>query len=144
MRTSSQLPDHVRARMPVVCPPERQGMTKPFVAIGMICRALILFWAVFGLALFFCDAFRLTTAYPGGAVSTQTLALMGCGGHCPVHRTGALAGDKACGASGSGHWASSRSELSAQRVLADRFRHDMERLYGAARGRRLWCCPMDT
>lgn len=76
MRTSSHLPDHIRARMPVVCPPERQGMTRSAVAVGMACRALILFWAVFGLALFFFDAFKLTTAYPGGAVSPRMLAVM--------------------------------------------------------------------
>lgn len=75
MRTDPKLPVSVRARMPVICPPERQGMTAPITAAGMACRVLILFCAVFGLAWFVCDAFLLTATH-GGTVKVGMLALM--------------------------------------------------------------------
>lgn len=119
-------------------------MTKPFVAIGMICRALILFWAVFGLALFFCDAFRLTTAYPGGAVSTQTLALMAAAAIALFTVLALWRATRLVGLAALAIGLAAAASFLPKGFLADRFRHDMERLYGAARGRRLWCCPMDT
>lgn len=79
MRTSPQLPVSVRSRMPVVCPPERQGMTAVLRAVGFGCRALILWWAVFGLTWFVCDAFLLTTTHKNGVLPPGWLALIAAG-----------------------------------------------------------------
>lgn len=79
MRPTPQLPVSVRARMPVVCPPERQGMSAALRAAGFGCRALVLWWAVFGMAWFVCDAFLLTTAHKNGVLPPGWLALVAAG-----------------------------------------------------------------
>ena len=64
-----------RADMPIVCPPERQDSARSAYLLGYLCRLAVLFAAVFGLALFVCDAFLLTEAH-NGPLSVSTLLLM--------------------------------------------------------------------
>lgn len=75
MQTDPKFSVSVRARMPMVCPPEQQETAIPMTAVGMACRVLILFCAVFGLAWFVCDAFLLTASH-GGSLEIGILALL--------------------------------------------------------------------
>ncbi len=43
----------------MICPPDMLGRSKTARFFGILCRAIVIFFAVYGLALIFCDAVRL-------------------------------------------------------------------------------------
>lgn len=73
-RRTSPLPQSAR---PVICPPDRAGMSLGVRIGGTICRMLTIFFAVFGLTLFVCDALRLEQQEI--TVSAGFLALLSLG-----------------------------------------------------------------
>lgn len=66
-----------RTELPLVCPPDRAGMSPAIRYGGMACRMLMIFLAVFGLSLFVCDALRLEQQEI--VVSSGFLALVSLG-----------------------------------------------------------------
>lgn len=74
-KLSTPMPPGLRNKLPIVCPPERQDRARSFRLPGLLCRAAVLFAAVFGLALFTCDAFLLTETHDG-PLSVRFLALI--------------------------------------------------------------------
>lgn len=73
-RRGATLPQSAR---PVICPPDRAGMSLGVRIGGTVCRMMTIFFAVFGLALFVCDALRLEQQEI--VVSTGFLALVSLG-----------------------------------------------------------------
>ncbi len=43
----------------IICPPDMLGRSKTARFFGILCRAMVIFFAVYGLALIFCDSIRL-------------------------------------------------------------------------------------
>ena len=50
-------------KRPIVCPPDRLGESRGKVIAGFLCRALIIFIAVFAVAFFVCDALGFMSEY---------------------------------------------------------------------------------
>ncbi len=46
-------------KRPIICPPDKAGMSLKVRVFGYICRAAVTFTAVFGIVFFLCDALKL-------------------------------------------------------------------------------------
>lgn len=62
-------------KRPIVCPPDRLGESRGKVVAGFLCRAFIIFVAVFAVAFFVCDALGFTADYgiKAGALALWSL-----------------------------------------------------------------------
>ena len=64
-------------KRPIVCPTDRGGRGLATRIIGLVCRGLVIFAAVFGLTFFMCDALRLEVqelSVPAGLLALASFA----------------------------------------------------------------------